>query len=379
MFWIAISFFLFAAVLLLARPFYGSSALNSDLQMQELLDTAKSVKQDEKDQVISKDEAEKLLLTTSERILLLQQSPQANNSLTKADKTVFISLAALVIFGSFGLYLFVGSPKFTSSARNTAPAANQNNTTEPRTLDEAITKLTAHLQNNPEDVESWRLLGWSNNRQNNFNAAKVAYEKALEIAPNDPQTLSAYAETLTRDANDIVTETALMYFSKSLEFEPNNVRSKFYTGLAQQQSGNDIGAIDTWVALLNSVPVDAPWKADLITRVNSLATETNIELPENFLKQSQKAPSAADIAAAEQLSPQQRQEMIQSMVSRLQQRLTDNPDDLAGWKQLIRSQVVLEQSAQATASMALARKAFSQNASALAELEQYAKQQGLAN
>jgi len=226
-------------------------------------------------------------------------------------------------------------------------------------------------------VESWRLLGWSYNRQNNFNAAKVAYEKALEIAPNDPQTLSAYAETLTRAANDIVTETALMYFSKSLKVDPSNVRASFYTGLAQQQSGNDTGAIDTWVALLNSVPADAPWKADLIARVNSLATEANIELPENFLRQSQKAPSAADIAAAEQLSPGQRQEMIQSMVSRLQQRLTENPNDLTGWKQLIRSQVVLEQSAQATASMALARKAFSQNASALAELEQYAKQQGL--
>ncbi|MBL4617395.1 MAG: c-type cytochrome biogenesis protein CcmI [Robiginitomaculum sp.] len=379
MFWIAISFFLFTAVLLIVKPFYGNSTFSSKVQMQELLDTVENIKQDEENQVINQDEAEKLLQTTSERILLLQQSPQVTRSLTKADKTIFISLAALIIFGSFGLYLLIGSPEFTSPATIIANKTAPQNTAAPRNLDEAIEKLSAHLQNNPEDVESWRLLGWSQHRKNNFDAAKASYEKALEITPNDPQTLSAYAETLTRAANDIVTETALIYFTKSLDIDPSNVRASFYTGLAQQQSGNDAGAIDTWIALLNSTPGEAPWKADLKTRVNSLATEANIQLPENFGGQSEKGPNAADIEAAKQLSPQQQQEMIQSMVSRLQQRLTDNPDDLAGWKQLIRSQIVLGQIDLATASLNMARKAFNQNSSALAELGQLAKQQGLPN
>ncbi len=54
-----------------------------------------------------------------------------------------------------------------------------------------------------------------------------------------------------------------------------------------------------------------------------------------------RGPTQEDMRAAEQMTPEQRQEMIRGMVDRLAARLEENPGDLAGWLRLGRAQEVL--------------------------------------
>ena len=54
-----------------------------------------------------------------------------------------------------------------------------------------------------------------------------------------------------------------------------------------------------------------------------------------------RGPSAEDVAAAEEMSAEDRAAFIQSMVQRLADRLKDEPDDLDGWLQLGRAYSVL--------------------------------------
>lgn len=54
-----------------------------------------------------------------------------------------------------------------------------------------------------------------------------------------------------------------------------------------------------------------------------------------------RGPSAEDMRAAEEMTPEDRQEMIRGMVDRLAERLEENPGDLAGWLRLGRAQAVL--------------------------------------
>lgn len=54
-----------------------------------------------------------------------------------------------------------------------------------------------------------------------------------------------------------------------------------------------------------------------------------------------RGPSAEDMRAAERMTPEERQEMIRSMVEGLAERLEENPGDLAGWLRLGRAQAVL--------------------------------------
>lgn len=107
------------------------------------------------------------------------------------------------------------------------------------------------------------------------------------------------------------------------------------------------------------------------------AYETSLELNDNpdvrqeyiaaqtYARQRQNGPSAEDIAAAENMSPEDRQEMILGMVSSLRARLDDTPEDAAGWRQLLRARKVLDQKEEAEADIKVLRQALPEQAEAI--------------
>lgn len=379
MFWIVISLLLCAAILLLARPFYGISKDNKDRQIQSLKDALANVETDAKNAVITEDEAKILRQTTNQRLLLVQQNPPKIAALSPTDRTIFISLAALIIIGSFGLYMLVGSPQSFSKPEPLASIDIDTpvQSTATTNLQQTVTQITAHLQTNPSDVEGWRMLGWTHTRLTQFDKAKIAYQQALELTPQDANTLSAYAETLTLIANGEVTEAALNAFNQAIQLDPTNMRSRYYTGLAEKQRGNSEGAYKMWITMLQSTPLDAPWRADLLRQATELAANLGVALPDNLSIAKSKGPSADMIKAAEQLTPQQRKVMIEGMVEQLSSRLQQNPNNLSGWKQLIGAYLVLERRQQAKTALTTARSAFNKQPEALTELNQLAIQQDL--
>lgn len=67
-----------------------------------------------------------------------------------------------------------------------------------------------------------------------------------------------------------------------------------------------------------------------------------------------RGPTTADVAAAQQMAPADRQSMVRGMVARLAERLKTQPEDAAGWVQLGRSYKVLGDMKQARAAYAKA-------------------------
>jgi len=88
-------------------------------------------------------------------------------------------------------------------------------------------------------------------------------------------------------------------------------------------------------------------------------------------------PSAADVAAAQSLSAEERSRMIAGMVDGLAQRLKQNGNDLAGWRRLVNAYVVLDRKADARAALAEARRNFAGDERALGELSALATSLGL--
>ena len=74
-------------------------------------------------------------------------------------------------------------------------------------------------------------------------------------------------------------------------------------------------------------------------QLQAAATELGLE-PEDSATASG-GPSAEQMAAAETMSPEQRQEMVRGMVDGLAARLEHQPDDIEGWRMLGRSWAVL--------------------------------------
>jgi cytochrome c-type biogenesis protein CcmH len=74
-------------------------------------------------------------------------------------------------------------------------------------------------------------------------------------------------------------------------------------------------------------------------QLQAAAAELGIE-PEDSATAS-RGPTAEQMAAAETMSPEQRQEMVRAMVDGLAARLEQQPDDIEGWRMLGRSWAVL--------------------------------------
>jgi cytochrome c-type biogenesis protein CcmH len=99
--------------------------------------------------------------------------------------------------------------------------------------------------------------------------------------------------------------------------------------------------------------------ADIQGRIKALAGELGIEVPvaqmlppadltpapEAPVAGAAGGPSAAQVQQAQEMSPEEQQAMIRSMVERLAAKMKDNPDDLAGWQRLAQAYTVLDDQA----------------------------------
>jgi cytochrome c-type biogenesis protein CcmH len=84
-------------------------------------------------------------------------------------------------------------------------------------------------------------------------------------------------------------------------------------------------------------------------------------------------PSAADIAAAAQMNPDQQNQMIRTMVARLADKLKQDGSDVAEWERLLRAYMVLGERDKAQAAAADARKALAGDPAKLRRLDEAIK------
>jgi len=61
-----------------------------------------------------------------------------------------------------------------------------------------IERLAARLKTTPEDIEGWRMLGWSYFNTTRYKQAATAYAKALELDPNSAELKRSYEEANAR-------------------------------------------------------------------------------------------------------------------------------------------------------------------------------------
>ena len=65
-------------------------------------------------------------------------------------------------------------------------------------VDTMIERLTARLESAPEDIEGWRMLGWSYFRTARYEQAATAYARAAELDPSSAELKLAYEEAKSR-------------------------------------------------------------------------------------------------------------------------------------------------------------------------------------
>jgi cytochrome c-type biogenesis protein CcmH len=227
-------------------------------------------------------------------------------------------------------------------------------------MGEMVTRLEQRLKDDPRDLEGWVLLGRSYLVSRDYPKAAEALRQAVGLSQGDPRTLAAYGEALTMAADGSVTPDARAAFEKALERMPGEPRARFYIGLASSQRDEFEAALKQWIALEADTPPGAGWEALLKSHIDRVAGQSGIDvealrLGERAkrpipLAQTKQPPSKAapgptqgQVAAAQNMSPADRQNMIKGMVKGLAARLEQAPDDVDGWMRLGRSYGVLNQ------------------------------------
>ena len=211
---------------------------------------------------------------------------------------------------------------------------------------EPVERLAARLQSDPGDLEGWLLLGRSYVVLQRYPEAADALRQAAALSGGDPEVLGMLGEAIVWANDGVVVPEAVRVFRQALETQPGDPVSRFHLALARAQAGEVREAYEIWLALAADTPADAAWRGDLEGLIRQAAEVLGVEpgsmrerrLP---LAEAPSGPTADDMAAAAEMSPDERTEMIRGMVESLAARLEENPDDAQGWRRLARSYAVL--------------------------------------
>ena len=366
----------------LLRPLAGGSggegsraAFNATVFRDQLGE----VQSDRERGLIGERDAEAARIEIARRLLAADaESPAEQGSPTHSPlRAVTVGLAVALPLAALSLYLIYGSPRLPDQpliARLQDPASNKN-------LEVLVARVEARLRQHPEEGEGWEVIapvymGWQR-----YADAAEAYRQSIRLLGESPKRLASYGQALVLANNGVVTEDARKALERALVLDPKLIEPRLVLIIAKEQDGQLAAAIADWRAMLASAPADAPWRKLVEQRLAEdeakLAGKAVAAKPNDGPAAGPKGPSPDDVAAAQTMSPADRQTMIESMVQGLANRLDQKGDDLAGWLKLVRAYTVLDRKDDALKALEKAKTQFSGNEDALRELDALATELGL--
>ncbi|MBX9828788.1 MAG: c-type cytochrome biogenesis protein CcmI [Xanthobacteraceae bacterium] len=374
--WFVMALMTAAAIFAVLWPLSRRAPLPAGSDVAVYRDQLDEIGRDRAAGLIGEAEAEAARLEVSRRLLAAADVSASAPQQSAGWRRRAVALVALLLLplGAAGVYLTLGSPDLPGQPQ----AARRDLSPEQRSIADLVGRVEAHLEANPEDGRGWEVIGPVYMRLGRYDDAVKARRNSLRLLGSTAVREADLGEALTGAANGIVTADAKAAFDRALALDPEDFRSRYFTGLAAEQDGRPKDAADVWTKLLAGAPEDAAWIG--FVRESLLRVDPNASVPQarpNQATPETPGPSAADVAAAGQMSPEQRETMVRGMVARLAERLKQDGSDVDGWLRLLRAYMVLGDKEQARASAGEARRALEGNADGLRRLDEAIKGLGL--
>jgi|HubBroStandDraft_1064217.scaffolds.fasta_scaffold07172_3 cytochrome c-type biogenesis protein CcmH len=323
--------------------------------------------------LIGEAEAETARLEVSRRLLAAAdtQPPSAPSTFSRPmlRRRRAAAIAALIIlpFGPPTLYIAFGSPNVPWE-----PAFARVDTSQGReSVDSLVSKVEAHLANNPNDGSGWQVIAPVYMRLGRFDDAVAARKKSLALNGDSAMRQADLGEAMTAAADGVVTADAKAAFERAIANDPHEAKARYFLGLAAEQDGHSGQATTIWRSLLADAPAGAPWikfVSEALSRAGGGQSSISGPSP---------GPSAEDVAAAADMSDDARRDMIRGMVARLAGRLHDNGADIEAWLRLVRAYVVLGDRDKARDAAADAKRALSDHPDEIKRIDELVKGLGL--
>jgi cytochrome c-type biogenesis protein CcmH len=207
---------------------------------------------------ISAEHYEQARLELERRVLEEVAATAADAAPAQGGKPWFAALVAGVMpIAAVLLYLVFGTPAALGPQVET-PAAAGGHDFSPEQVEKMVAALAARLENEPDNLEGWVVLARSYYALKRFDAAAKAYERVVTLAPNEPDLLADYADTLGTVAGGNLSGKPLALIERALAIDPTHWKALALAG-TEAFNRKDYGtAVAYWEKLRESAPADSP-------------------------------------------------------------------------------------------------------------------------
>ncbi|MBU3000307.1 c-type cytochrome biogenesis protein CcmI [Roseovarius nubinhibens] len=367
-------------------------------------DQLRGVDRDLERGVLTETEAARLRTEVSRRILTADAQLKAQGPAGDQPKGPSRVLAGVLVLGLVGgaaaLYMLLGAPgygdlplsdRLAASERMRAnlptqaeleAAQAETPQTDPQVAGDFLAlmeKLREAVAGNPDDLQGLGLLARNEARLGNFAAARKAQARIVEIKGEAAtgRDHALLADLMISAAGGTVSGEAEAALRAALRREPGEETALYYLGLYYLQVDRADATLRIWDGLLRTSAPDAPWLTPIRAMIPEVAARAGVryDLPES---PTLPGPNADDIAAAEDMSAEDRAAFVRGMVGQLSERLASRGGTPQEWARLITALGVLGESDRARAIAQEAREVFAGNAQAIDLIDGAARQAGVA-
>lgn len=264
-----------------------------------------------------------------------------------------IPLVALAIYGAQGSPEMPAQP-LSARMQPVTPGSDIE-------MGQAVARIEAHLQRNPEDGRGWEVVAPVYIRMGRFDDAAMAYRRAINLLGANAERLANFGEALVMASEGIVSSSAREAFEGALEQNARQPKARFFLATAAHQDGDTDIALARYRDLLAESDPDAPWVGVVRRRIAALESDGSVPDAAADVSDDAGDPSGA----------------IAGMVAGLAERLATQGGNAQEWGRLVRSYAVLGQVEPAEQALADARRALAGDSRAIEEVESVAREAGI--
>lgn len=383
-FWLVAALLTLAAALAVMFPFLRPPRHRADESEHDLevyRDQLGELERDVARGTIGREEAAEARAEIGRRILRLERSGGGGARATGKGGRITVAAAILAVpLVSWSFYTAVGSPGLPSEPLE----ARLTKDPKDSTLQELVARAERHLAQNPRDARGWDVLAPVYFRLGRYTDAENAYRQAINLSGSTAARQAGLGEAITAGGGGVVSAEAEEAFQRALDLEPTASKPRFFLAMAKAQEGQTGEARTMWKAMQDDLPPDSPWRSAVeqaLTQLGPAGGEAGTAVavkPEGAAAPADApGPSKDEVAAAARMAPKDRMAMIEGMVSRLDQRLREEPGDAEAWQRLIRSYLVLGHKEKAADVLKRGVVALGSDTDKAKELRAFAAAQGL--
>ena len=223
------------------------------------------------------------------------EAPRATQlgKLTAAVVVLVVPIASAMLYSRFG-----DLSAFNPLARQGADAAHQFSKDD---LANMTQRLAERLKKEPDNANGWATLARTYYSMGRFAEASAAFEKLVELVPDDASLLADYADALAMSQGRKIAGKPMELINRALKIDPLQWKALAMAGTEAFDRQDYKSAVALWENLQASLPADAPMKQQLSGSINEARSRAG--MPQVAAMPPSPVPPAAPAVGARPVAP----------------------------------------------------------------------------